>query len=679
MYDSEDEVTYDSEEERRGDEAQKTKLQRWENWKLLTVYQSIFHGANIMKDYTISFLGKDCGKCKNGHEARSQNLKSKLKEDEFGEISRIVSVLFARSPKHWRHYIKYAEDNEIILDLTSNFYGNKVISSSILDEDIQVLRATLFYALRNKVLIDFQLKDSFGDTPLEISLSTNIKKISMLLDYIDKNRNLVKFNEKDRDEFLLVLGRGDELLEKHEKSEDPQSICMVGRIKYYQGKTEEALEIFNKLVIQNSQFSDGYNGKALIYSAQAKYEEALGQLDYAIAANPSNPLYDINKVRILLELGRNQEALDVLEDIDIKVASRYIDKLFNSAQKALFIQLIETTKEYASHVVSTSSASKDLFAVRKIVESFNGEIQISHYQAEIFRSELESIKQTIVEAGIHQQAEIRRGFQEFSETPELITYCKTFYWTTINLFNAYSILSTNLIIGNVSKAISISDQMRDSNVEKSASAIAKVAMKLGVELSKSIPMVGGLVGSIDKVIESVYKGILSKQLKNRVSIMNKIVQTKFITEDEMNKEVALISLDLTKLRHDRLLDVIECTSSEDKDTSDYTSFKSKISCVVEKFMNSTSMHDKSNNSTKIALEDVSMIFATLLHEHEKVIGDNVSLREYLQDILKENSPEKLLRSADSSDTKETILQETSSESSQVKPVGETGTSCCEIL
>lgn len=50
------------------------------------------------------------------------------------------------------------------------------------------------------------------------------------------------------------------------------------------------------------------------------------------------------------------------------------------------------------------------------------------------------------EGGVLARSEIKQGFKDLEDKHiELGNYCKTFYWTLLNLFGAYRSLSTGLI------------------------------------------------------------------------------------------------------------------------------------------------------------------------------------------------------------------------------------------
>lgn len=47
------------------------------------------------------------------------------------------------------------------------------------------------------------------------------------------------------------------------------------------------------------------------------------------------------------------------------------------------------------------------------------------------------------------KADIKRSFAELKLTPALYDYNKAFYWTLLNYFSAYRMLSTGLIKGDI--------------------------------------------------------------------------------------------------------------------------------------------------------------------------------------------------------------------------------------
>lgn len=64
-----------------------------------------------------------------------------------------------------------------------------------------------------------------------------------------------------------------------------------------------------------------------------------------MAIDPNNLYYDLNAARVLLELGKKQLAKDIIEDIQAKDPN-LIDKVFNSNEKQLFIEVIEMVEQW---------------------------------------------------------------------------------------------------------------------------------------------------------------------------------------------------------------------------------------------------------------------------------------------------------------------------------------------
>jgi predicted CXXCH cytochrome family protein len=65
-------------------------------------------------------------------------------------------------------------------------------------------------------------------------------------------------------------------------------------IYYRQGKTEQAAGLFNDMVINHPDVSDGYYYLALLYSEQQKYQDAISLLETAILRNVANPRISYN-------------------------------------------------------------------------------------------------------------------------------------------------------------------------------------------------------------------------------------------------------------------------------------------------------------------------------------------------------------------------------------------------
>lgn len=391
----------ESEQELTEEEPKKLAEKSKECFRYITLYQAIFYNAKILNNLSNLFSICQNPKCPTCFKTRSKydhqlelSLKEIISEEDFKQMTIILSELFARNIKKWRYFIRYAEENDIPINLLAMFDDKTIIELAILNEDQIVLQSILFYAVRNQIIIDFTVQNKYKDTILETSLSNKLK-VEMLLDFIESNLELVKVNESNKHDMLRVLERHDELLTCYEGKEDNTSFYFVARIKQDQGKFEEAIEIYDKMIKKDKNAANAYYGKGLSLYQKKEYQDAIKCLNKAISANPHNPLYDITKVQVFLDLGETDNVLQILSMIDMKIATKYINRLFTPIQKDLFNIVTQTTGVLINKKESTANIVEQKQIVDKVIKAFSSGIKINYLQAISFKTELEILQQQI--------------------------------------------------------------------------------------------------------------------------------------------------------------------------------------------------------------------------------------------------------------------------------------------
>jgi len=122
-------------------------------------------------------------------------------------------------------------------------------------------------------------------------------------------------------------------------------------IYYRQGKTEQAASLFNDLVVNHPEVTDGYYYLALLYGEQQKYPEAISLLETASAKSVANSRIYYNLGLLYQMTGNNDKS----ESTFIKGLSRFpgdFDILYalfafhmkqnNTAKAAIYIGQLKT-------------------------------------------------------------------------------------------------------------------------------------------------------------------------------------------------------------------------------------------------------------------------------------------------------------------------------------------------
>ena len=101
------------------------------------------------------------------------------------------------------------------------------------------------------------------------------------------------------------------------------------------GRTERALEDFNRAIKVDPTHQDGYLGRADTLNVMARYEEALKDYDKAIEIDPTRAEAYINRAIAYSHLGRYEKAIADYEkglELDPKIDDKpgFIKRLFSN-------------------------------------------------------------------------------------------------------------------------------------------------------------------------------------------------------------------------------------------------------------------------------------------------------------------------------------------------------------
>ena len=101
------------------------------------------------------------------------------------------------------------------------------------------------------------------------------------------------------------------------------------------------------------------------------------------------------------------------------------------------------------------------------------------------------------------------------ENTILYDYAKTFYWTLLKYFGAYSALNSGIISGNASKTAASYNSIVSSGIN--------AIQWLANNVITNLPVVGTIVGYIDTIVDTIFSEQNSRKLENRVTAINKII------------------------------------------------------------------------------------------------------------------------------------------------------------
>jgi hypothetical protein len=99
----------------------------------------------------------------------------------------------------------------------------------------------------------------------------------------------------------------------------------------------------------------------------------------------------------------------------------------------------------------------------------------------------------------------------------LYDYTKAFYWTLLNYFDAYRVASTG--------AVKVNEDHTEDTKQKIGVTIVKGIASQAAKLASNLPIIGSIIGMINKAVDAVYSKVKAKRFEERMNAIVKILMT----------------------------------------------------------------------------------------------------------------------------------------------------------
>jgi HEAT repeat protein len=256
-------------------------------------------------------------------------------------------------------------------------------------------------------------------------------------------------------------------------------------------------------------------------------------------------------------------------------------------------------------------------------------------------------EKALQDGGVYDQAVLKRGFEDFERlSPLLNSYCKTFYWTMTNYFEAYRSLSTSLVQGNNSAEITTGEYMATQGVTHLATAL------------QSVPIVGSAMGILDTLVNEISGVVVNKRFENKVNALTIIISKKFQTLGDINSTIAKVALAVTHKREQAIRnpapEVID-SSMMGKMGRIKNGFEEKLTNLKNAILSTIELSDPESPAVQLALNDVALTLAYLFKNHEKIIRNKNSLDVQMIEIISNGGLENPLSAPPSPETNSTSV------------------------
>jgi len=444
-----------------------------------------------------------------------------------------------------------------------------------------------------------------------------LKALEKALQYDPDNTHLINiYGER-----LMEVGRNEDALNAYNKAIelDPRHIANgnKGYILSLQGTAllDEAMKYYDKQTQYYPNDWVTYMKKAKLFQLKGDSEKAKAYFTIAGDILEKGTLDGSTWIGDGFEVVLNQHELELVHCMKILLKVPTVSNCETEKQKKRVAEL-ENNKENLKLSIVSEYGSMNTKEIFRRLESL--ELKAAEHDKEI--KELKEAKN-----------KIKDGFEVFrKKNPELLAYCKTFYWTALNLFNVYRGMSTGKIAINFD-SIEINNPILKA-IQQAANFFAEIA--------QNVPIAGSSLSTIVSIVNEI--GNANKG--NQINAINIIIEKKFDLEEEISLSIARLAIALTSAKEKEILN----PNLPKKDDSDpiqkgLEKLQNKMQKVKESILPSIDLHDPNSQGASLALDDVTLLMAYLGDNHLDVIGNGDSLDIQIQVIVSKNGLNSLLK------------------------------------
>ena len=410
------------------------------------------------------------------------------------------------------------------------------------------------------------------------------------------------------------------------------------------GRFQLALEAFNKVIELDpkNMKAQGNKGCVLYMMNKDNITEVVNHYDKQLEMDPLNFKAHIKKGKLLEDAGKKEEALDCFNKAsEIIPEGVVLDRTWSKGDTEInlnpdevgLVNYVKDLKRISSSVVAEEYKvqEKELSNLKeslklKIIRLFGKRRTNTQVLSEV-QKELEELKQkyyyleaVVQDAGVTDLADIKRGFKELEEKDiELYTYCKTFYWTMINVFQAYKLMSTGLLQVNFEK-IEVDDHFC-TNLKKATSICSSI--------TQGVPIIGTALCKILNIVDEISR--LKK--KQQIEALIKVIMFKFNTEDELSIKICKAALAFTQAKKKKIL-YPELFKKPEASKNGFKWLEGTICDIKERVLECVGVYNNDSYGSALALQDVTLVVSYLCNNAEAVIKRKDTLEKQIASIIK---------------------------------------------
>ncbi|WP_425361607.1 Ulp1 family isopeptidase [Candidatus Tisiphia endosymbiont of Ceraclea dissimilis] len=470
-------------------------------------------------------------------------------------------------------------------------------------------------------------------------------------------------------------------IERHPKDDNSyyrkaETLKQLGQITGDKSSYEEALTCYNKAIELNKETALYLVARSRLYVDIGKPEEAVQDIRKIneLPIDESNQIYRIyvrntqsdilkldsikNQIKQLQSNGEiSPELSNILEQhasvtanlvVQVgahseKLGEQGSDITLLKSQVAALMRSFELFVQQSQRGEAISQSQID--ELQQHIDTAKSNLQeLDERKAD--RSELEPIKEhqelqdrkiqkhedALIQGGVYDEVDVQTKLERLkNESPEIVVYYKTFYWTLVNYLQAYHLVASGIIATNDTFDQSTKNWIIETGVKKLSSLTAAVGR--AIMSGQGLPIVGGAIGVLDKVVDVICETKNKHKFTNKKNAINKIIMSKFVTEKALDMCILETALAITESKKNEIL-----LSKQGQLTKleKVANILSKMTgglkeVLIEKKV--LSYEETEGQAAKIALADVTLLLAYLYTNADKVCEAQESLDKQIKIIV----------------------------------------------
>ena len=475
----------------------------------------------------------------------------------------------------------------------------------------------------------------------KISHLYKIKAYSELIDDVKNLLNMDKNNLKAAvvlAESMFEVGNVNNCIEicKDILNSDLQNIKIHniwGDIIMEQEIYHDILNIYSKILNNDpkNMFVNGSRGHVLYLLNKVYLKEAMNSYDNQIKMYPQDFTAYLKKAKALQDEEKTQEAIQCFNKAsDLVVKGTLKDNKwslegFKISLTPHEVSLIKFISEIRDIQQETQNQEKSALQLR-ILDLFMNQDKKSNLTYIKMSSDIEELKKKTIhqismqnETQNHELSDLKKSFKNLElENIELYSYLKTFYWVILNIFQAFKSINK----GKLNINFEVIEENDPFCID------VKNASYLVSEGTSDAPITGGGIPDILSIIDR----ISNSKRKAQVEAINKIILSKFGSEDDLSFYVAKLSLALTNAKELKQK-YSTCSSPSNDHKKAYKRLSEMINKIKGNILLFIDLPNKGSFGVNQALQDVVLVMTYLCENTEAVIVRKDSLEKQIEAIV----------------------------------------------